>query len=912
MKRLLLTIALLGLAAGCRQQAVDPVSVPAAGGESAAAVASQPADADTTADRPAETVTMAGEPETTAALPAETSTAADEAENAETAAPSGLVLQPPDVVERRVVADEMIIDASDVVVVDLADLPPATKMERQRLLGEMKPRGPELPISKQEAERRRQESLKLLPQENIQIFPDGEGSLDEKAIQNIGQGNNNGTLGNGTASHDGSNSCQGCALEPPDPEMAAGPNHVIAVDNVSFEIITRATGARVSFFFASFFATTPNCVGVFDPNVIYDEKSDRFILGIDANGTHYCIAANATPGNLNVWNLYSFQTVNSGTEFFDYPHAGVGTDGIYVGANMFHLPNFFQGRMWAVKKSDLYGGLPLTVAQANVGGESTPQPANIKGAFPAAGSHYYLTDDQFNGNTYAVWRWDNAIQIPPGTLTKVGVVDLSVPVGVPGSFPIPAPQLGGVAVDGGDYRVQDNEQRKGKLHMTTTIACNPGAGPVDCVRWAVIDPTVPSIVDMGVFASLSHYRIYADLAVDNCGDIAVGYTRSASNQFTHVYLTGRQPSDAAGLMQGELLCKAGEATYTGPFPRWGDYTGMTVSPDNTFFYLGEYGKSQLNMAIPFFTSANWGTFICSYGFGCGCRRYKVLYQPVQIQPVETVNNLTSEELTTEDTDALVVSDVDAVPRLLPGCPGPTNPDNIVKGLDFFETPPGGGLVDVGPIPAGFFCEEQTTSVSFGPMSLHGVPIATSPGNVLGPSDTVVERPLTVNIPAGLSGTTSIYIRGLSLAGDDVLTVGSCPAGQDRWRARVSLTSANQNQGTITINRPTTNGGTFDATFQVSAQVVFENVDDPAQRTAPMTQVDVVSTSNAEWATQPTNTNAVAHCGSIAIDSNGDGLFDDLDYTGTFNKMTNFWPGWPGGGGTQHTGPHPATLPPICP
>ena len=50
---------------------------------------------------------------------------------------------------------------------------------------------------------------------------------------------------------------------------------------------------------------------------------------------------------------------------------------------------------------------------------------------------------------------------------------------------------------------------------------------------------------------------------------------------------------------------------------------------------------------------------------------------------------------------------------------------------------------------------------------------------------------------------------------------------------------------------------MEASFTVSAQVVFVNVDDPAQKTAPLTQTDLVETSGAEWAKKPTDTNAVA-------------------------------------------------------
>ena len=38
--------------------------------------------------------------------------------------------------------------------------------------------------------------------------------------------------------------------------------------------------------FSSFFNGTPGftSAGVFDPNLLYDEEHDRFILGIDGNG----------------------------------------------------------------------------------------------------------------------------------------------------------------------------------------------------------------------------------------------------------------------------------------------------------------------------------------------------------------------------------------------------------------------------------------------------------------------------------------------------------------------------------------------------------------------------------------------------------------------------------------------------
>ena len=209
------------------------------------------------------------------------------------------------------------------------------------------------------------------------------------------------------------NDCGGGGLNvPPDSELAAGPNHIIAVVNVAFEIYDKSGNVLAGpFTFSSFFSGTPGCTntGVFDPNVLYDEEHDRFILGIDGNGDDYCVAATTGPDPTGSWNRYGFATDIGGT-LFDYPHAGVGLDAIYVGANMF-LGGFIEGRVWAIDKFALYDGSALSVVTHSIGSESTPQPMNLhgfaQGTWPAGGPHYIITDDQFDGATYGVWSWND-------------------------------------------------------------------------------------------------------------------------------------------------------------------------------------------------------------------------------------------------------------------------------------------------------------------------------------------------------------------------------------------------------------------------------------------------------------------------------------------------------------------------
>lgn len=427
----------------------------------------------------------------------------------------------------------------------------------------------------------------------------------------------------------------GGANVPPDPQLAVGPSHIIAVVNVALAIYDKAgTLLRGPITFSSFFAGIPNCsnTAVFDPNVLYDEQQDRFILGIDGNGTDYCVAATTSSDPLGNWNRYAFQT-NFANAFFDYPHAGVGVDAIYMGSNQFDgdLPDGFEGRVFAMNKVALYAGSPLSVATHSTGYDGTPQPMNLhgqaQGSWPTSGPHYIMTE-VFDGVNHSLWSWDDPFGANVFTLKND--LNLNAATGVVASFPVDVPQLGSTSkLQANDWRGLDTEYRDGFIWMTNTIACNPGSGTVNCIRWAQIDPGAARVVDAGVIASNGAYRFFPDLAVNRCGDAAIGYTKSSTNLYPGVYTT----SLVDGNPQAEVTLKTGEIAYTAfdssPH-RWGDYTGMTIDPNGErFWYLGEYSK---NMGS---TSGRWGTYISSFSLD-GCNNCP--HEDIEMLQYLTVNN----------------------------------------------------------------------------------------------------------------------------------------------------------------------------------------------------------------------------------------------------------------------------------
>jgi len=80
-------------------------------------------------------------------------------------------------------------------------------------------------------------------------------------------------------------------------------------------------------------------------------------------------------------------------------------------------------------------------------------------------------------------------------------------------------------------------------------------------------------------------------AIDNSGNLAVGYSVSSLTLVPGIRYGGRSAAFTGGLDEGETTLFAGQGTQAaGSGNRWGDYSGLTVDPtdDCTFWYTNEY------------------------------------------------------------------------------------------------------------------------------------------------------------------------------------------------------------------------------------------------------------------------------------------------------------------------------------
>src|SRR5438270_2980403 len=136
------------------------------------------------------------------------------------------------------------------------------------------------------------------------------------------------------------------------------------------------------------------------------------------------------------------------------------------------------------------------------------------------------------------------------------------------------------------------------------------------------------------------------IAMDQAGDIALGYSVSSSTVSPSIRYTGRLASDTFGtLPQGESTLIAGSGSQTSSYNRWGDYSMMAVDPtdDCTFWYTQEYYATT--------SDRGWQTRVGSF-------KFPTCAPPLTISSVQASNINASSAVITWQTSNSASSRVD--------------------------------------------------------------------------------------------------------------------------------------------------------------------------------------------------------------------------------------------------------------
>ena len=409
---------------------------------------------------------------------------------------------------------------------------------------------------------------------------------------------------------------------PPDTNGAVGSTQYVQWVNSSFAVFDKATGALIKGPVAgnslwSGFGGGCQTNNDGDPTVLYDKLANRWVFAqfsVSTTPFLQCVAVSTTSDATGTFNRYSF----SYSGFDDYPKMGVWPDGYYETFNMFNSAgtSFLGADLCSYNRSAMLNGQPATQVcfqqGSSIGGVL---PADLDGTTPPpAGSPNYMLF--FGTNNLNLFKFHVDFTTPANsTLTGPTAIPVAAFTALcNGGTCVPQSGTTNTLDSLADRLMYRLAYRNLGTKEVLVVNHSVTAGSSGGVRWYEIDNPggTPTIAQQSTFAPDSKFRWMGSIAMDNAGDIAMGYSVSSSTSFPSIAFTGRTPADPTSTMEAETSIITGSGSQTGTLTRWGDYSAITVDPvdDCTFWYTTEYLKSS--------GSFNWSTRIANFKFaGCG-------------------------------------------------------------------------------------------------------------------------------------------------------------------------------------------------------------------------------------------------------------------------------------------------------
>ncbi len=417
-----------------------------------------------------------------------------------------------------------------------------------------------------------------------------------------------------------------CNCAPPDTNGEVGATQYVQMVNEGFQVFNKTTGVSVLGPVGiqtvwSGFGGPCETSGSGDPVVLYDQLANRWLISQFAGvgiPTDECVAVSTTSDATGSWHRYGFHL---GSNFFDYPHLGVWPDAYYMSMNVFNSTGtaFLGPQPFAFDRTRMLAGLSATFITTGITGgplEETYLPADLDGSsLPPAGAPASFVEFPAGGS-FRIFHFHVDFATPLNSTFTLFASPPSAGFSIRSSG---IPQLGTSSVldpigDRLMFRVATRFFSDG--HESAVGNFTVQSGGVAAVRWFELRGLTSgpaTVFQQGTYQPDTTHRWMGSAAMDQQGNIAVGYSASSSAINPQIRYAGRLAGDTINtLPQAEVTLFAGTGSQVGTSSRWGDYSDMTIDPvdDCTFWYTQEYYATTAQFA--------WRTRIGSFKFpGCG-------------------------------------------------------------------------------------------------------------------------------------------------------------------------------------------------------------------------------------------------------------------------------------------------------
>jgi hypothetical protein len=416
------------------------------------------------------------------------------------------------------------------------------------------------------------------------------------------------------------------SVNPADPCLDVGPNHVIQMINGSsgayFRVYDKSgnpLGAQTyldNFVNAIGGITTYSGAG--DPIVLYDALANRWVMTeFSASGNRMIVAVSTTADPTGTWYAYSF----TAPTFPDYPKYA-------VWSNMYLITtNETTPAIYALDRTRMLQGLSATAqrfavpAYPTIGFQATTPITHDGGAAPPAGApgmFMRMADDAWSAtipnDRLELWTLSvdfttpaNSVMAGPTLLATdpfdsglCGYTSFAC-IAQPGTTTTLDP-LREVIMNRAVYRNFGTHESIACSHVTDVTGTDrAGVRWYELRRTALANPW--AIHQQGTYSPDANSRWMSSIAINGNGDIGLSYNVSSSTVYPSIRYTGRYASDPLGQMTfAEASIVAG--TSRNASNRWGDYNSLDVDPSDQSFW----GTAKFN------TSTSWSTRIFRFSF----------------------------------------------------------------------------------------------------------------------------------------------------------------------------------------------------------------------------------------------------------------------------------------------------------
>ncbi len=399
---------------------------------------------------------------------------------------------------------------------------------------------------------------------------------------------------------------------PPDPIVAAGPDHVIYAVNTEFTVVDKQGRQLANIDASDWYSPFISVQAIADPKVVYDQFDGRWLLVWiiinDSNSEAYYVLSvsdDSNPmGDWITWFLPSHLRGNTPAgNWADYPGIGYDDKALYFTSNNFKFAGGYDYAMLRiVPKSDVYVSTPGEVNYTDIWDIKYPGTQNTAfGIRPvrfhdAWDEYYFVASRWFStpSSSMGLYKLTDPLNNPSLEAIAITTAPYSIP---------PTPQQLG----GGEYPIEFNGVqithepvfRDGLLYITHLASYKTVTG----LRFLTIDVFSEAAFTDIIYGTDTHYHLYPAIAVNANNDAVISYSRTSASEYVGAFFTlidgsTQEPTITYTMQEGRDNYVKDYGTQRN---RWGDYMGAWVDPadDHSFWVFAQYTDSK----------NRWGTWL---------------------------------------------------------------------------------------------------------------------------------------------------------------------------------------------------------------------------------------------------------------------------------------------------------------